>query len=58
MRYSAALSFTDPPGLRYSALTAMVQPVASLSFFSRMRGVLGRGRGGRWEEEMGAHVYI
>src|SRR5690349_18373651 len=37
---SAARSFTEPPGLRNSALPRISQPVSSESLFSRMRGVL------------------
>ena len=39
MRYRAALSLTEPPGFMNSALTAMVQPVSSLSLFRRISGV-------------------
>ncbi|MCY1371115.1 hypothetical protein D9M69_582470 [compost metagenome] len=40
MIQSAARSFTDCPGLRNSALPRIVQPVASETVFSRIRGVL------------------
>ena len=35
----AALSLTDSPGLRYSALPYMLQPVNSEACFSRTNGV-------------------
>src|SRR5215470_12737698 len=40
MMASAARSFTDPPGLRNSALPRIVQPVASEAWRSRISGVL------------------
>src|SRR5215831_6223863 len=40
MIQSAARSFTDPPGLRNSALPRISQPVSRLTLSSRMSGVL------------------
>jgi hypothetical protein len=37
---SAARSFTEPPGLRYSALPRISQPVSSEALRSRISGVL------------------
>ena len=43
MRNRAARSFTEPPGLRCSAFTRMLQLVSSLMRFSFISGVLQRG---------------
>jgi hypothetical protein len=40
MMKRAARSFTEPPGLRNSALPRIVQPVSSDAFLSLMSGVL------------------
>ena len=37
---SAALSFTDPPGFKYSALPKILQPVISEAALSFISGVL------------------
>lgn len=40
MRKNAARSLIEPPGLRYSALTKISQPVSRLNFGRRINGVL------------------